>query len=337
MNRNIPALLAALAFLLQPHAAMADTAVTIQTYQQLAQARTLQLPARVINLQLADIAAETSGRITAFNVRVGDRVQAGQMLAELDCTLARINQDRAEAALKRLQANRQLTRQQLERAKQLSSSRSISRDELEQRETQLQAANASIDEQQAVLASVSKSVGDCQIKAPFSGTVIERMSAAGAYATPGMPLIRLLQDEAVEVQLDIPAEWVSVLQQAASIDFELQGERYPLQLRSILPWINPDNLQQSVRLSFTSSLHPPGGSYGLVVFNTPRHFLPASVIQQRQGRFGIFIARDGRAVFQDIEQAEEGQSVNIELPPDTRVITSPLQLLQDQDSISISD
>lgn len=313
-----------------------EQVVEARAFGELALSRTLQLPASVVNLQLADIAAETSGRVLSFPLQVGDRVQQGDLLVEIDCTLARINKDRAEAGLKRLRATRQLTEQQLERAKRLLASRSISREELDQRQTQLAADNASIEEQQALLASASQAVKDCRLTAPYSGTIIEKMSSIGAYVTPGEPVLRLFQQDQVELELELGVDQIDILQRASNLQFVSSGNSYPLRIRSVLPKINPQSLQQPVRLSFIGKDKPAGGSFGLVTFTTENIYLPARYVQKRQGKFGVFIAVDQKAVFIPLPDAEEGQSAATELDRDNLVITTRLQLLSDQEPISLS-
>lgn len=314
---------------------LAERFVIVKRFADIAQSRTLQFPATVINLQLADVATETSGRIISFSPEVGDDVATGQRILEIECKSARINRNRVKAGLKRLQANRQLTRQQLERAKRLNQSSSISREELDQRQTQLDADNASIEEQQALLESASQAVDDCILKAPFSGTVIEKMSSVGSYAQPGSPVVKLLKQDAVEVELEISPEQVPYLKRAPNISFEINKRSYPLKLRNILPTVNTSNFQQRCRLTFTGPQQPVGGSHGLVSFETRRNFLPSQYVQKRQGKFGVFIVKHNVAAFHALPNAEEGQSVAVELADDVLVISSHLQLLSDQEAISI--
>ena len=328
--------LLSLLWVISPPLLAAERSVEARPFSELALSKTLQFPASVVNLQMADIAAETSGRILRFPLQVGDRVQQGDSLLEIDCTLANINKTRAEAGLKRLRATRDLTRQQLQRAERLLASRSISREELDQRQTQLAADNASIEEQQALLASAEQAVRDCRLQAPYSGTVIEKLSSVGAYVTPGAPVLRLLEQDQVELELQLGLDQIDVLQQADDLQFVSSGKSYPLRIRSILPRINPQSLQQPVRLSFTGTEPPPGGSYGLVSFSTDKIYLPSAYVQKRQGQFGVFIALDQQAIFIPLPNAEEGQSVATDLDPAALVITSQLQLLKHQDSISLS-
>ena len=333
-NQPLAGLVLALSLLVATTAA-AQRAVTVNSVDELATTRTLQYPARVVNLQLADIAAETSGRIVHFPVEVGDRVQAGQLLMEIDCDSARIDEKRIQAGLKRLLAARDLTVQQLDRARRLVQSNSISREELDQRQTQLNADDASIEEQRAQLESARLAIQRCRLNAPYAGTVVNKMGHAGGYATPGAAQLTLLREDAVEVEVSLPLAVVEVLRRAGDTRFVIDDHPYPLRLRSILPLIDARSLQQRVRLSIDGPTKPPGGGFGRVVFSTARNYLPAQVIEKRDGRFGVFVFEQNQARFVPLQNVEEGQPVAVELAHDTLIITSDLKLLNDQDSVSL--
>ena len=314
----------------------ADREVSVTRFADIAFTKTLQYPASVINLQLADIAAETSGRIIDFPALVGDEVVKGQVVVKLDCTSALINKTRIKAGIKQLNAKRQLTRQQLKRARRLSSTSSISREELDQRETQLEADDASIEEQQALLEAARQSVDYCQIKAPFSGLILEKYTSTGSYATPAAPQFKLLQLNKVEVRLEIPLNIIQQLKQAKSITYQSAGFAYPLKIRKVLPVVDSSSNQQVVHLTITASTAPPGGSFGLINFDTKKNFIASKYIQKRDGQFGVFIIKQGKTKFNLLPDAQEGQSVQTELPSDTLIINDQLQLLNDDEKITIN-
>ncbi len=311
----------------------AEQPITVEPFSQLAQARSFEFPARVVELQQADIAAETSGRIVEFSLQVGDSVARGQTLLRIECSRANTEKARAEAGLKRLQARRDLTEQQLQRAQSLVQSRSISREELDQRQTQLDADIASIEEQQAVLQLARQAVEDCVLKAPFSGVVTQKLSAAGAYASPGKPMLTLLQPDAVELELELPTRHVDDLVGADKIIFSSNGQEFALSLRRVLPRINTTSLQQQVRLAFTTTNRPPSGAYGLVQFDSARNYLPARLVVQRNGELGYFTVEANSAVFVPLPLAQEGQAVMLQVSDDPPVITAPLKTLQSGDPV----
>ena len=316
--------------------AQAAPAVSVQRFADLAFARSLQYPASVINLRKSDVAAETSARILKVNVEVGDPVKRGQVLVELDCELAQIDLARIRAGLKRLNANRLLTQQQLDRAQKLRKSNSVSRQELDQRQTQLDAASASIDEQQALLKSVQRQVRNCQIKAPFDGVVTARSANVGMFARIGSPQLTLIDPQAVELEVKMPLTDLDLLKKAQRLDFEQAGKQYALELRSLLPVVDHLSLQAILRLRFSAAQRPPGGSFGVLRFNSPAHYLPARLLQKRDGVMGVFVLRAGKAEFVALDQAQAGQPVAVEFAPDTRIITSRLQLLKDQQAVEIA-
>lgn len=318
-----------------PLYSFADLKVTTRPWSELAESRTFEFPARVVSQQIADIAAETSGRILSFSSQVGNSVVKGQTLVRFDCTNSKLNLERARAALKRLNATRELTEQQLQRANRLSASKSISREELDQRKTQLAADNASIEEQQAVLASAEQAVTDCSLRAPFSGVIVEKHLFEGAYANPGTPVLQLLKPDAVELELDLPGYQVNELEQADRMEFVANGSRYPLRIRTVLPRFNSQNLQRQVRLVFTGEETPLAASYGVVEIQTARHYLPAKYLQRRNGRLGYFEQKNDQAAFIPVNGAQEGQSTRLQLDASVSVIIEPLHRLQPMDAVEV--
>jgi RND family efflux transporter MFP subunit len=316
--------------------ALAAQAVQVQRFVDIAFARSLQYPATVVNLRQSQVAAEINARVLKINIEVGDSIKRGQVLIELDCELPQIELTRSEAGLKRLKANRLLTRQQLDRAKKLRKSNSVSRQELDQRQTQLDAASASIDEQQALLKSVRQQIRNCQIKAPFDGVITRRIANVGAYARTGSPQLTLTDAQAVELEAKIPLHELELLHRASHLSFKQAGKTYDVKIRSQLPVVDSQSLQAILRLSFISAQRPPGGSFGVLQFDSPKNYLPAQLLQKRDGVMGVFVLRAGKAEFVALEQAQAGQPVAVDFAADTRIITSHLQLLNHQQAVEIA-
>jgi RND family efflux transporter MFP subunit len=328
------ALIASLALLsMSPAPADGVKLVSVARFADLAEPRQLEFPATVVALRQVEIAAETSGRVTGFSLEPGDRVERGDTLLRIDCTRSEIEQTRAEAGLKRLQAQRDLTEQQLERARGLVQSRSISRDELDQRETQLNADIASIEEQQASLRLARRAVRDCELKAPFSGVIVDKLSHAGGYATPGKPMLVLMQTDAIEVHLELPSAYLDDLEQATGLQFVDGQQAYRVELRSLLPVTNPASLMRQARLRLVDERLPAAGNRGVIRFDSADLFLPASVVVQRDGRYGVFIVQQDRAGLVELDGAREGIEVAASLPADSLIVTGPLVGIADQDRI----
>lgn len=142
---------------------------------------------------LVNVGAEVSGRINTLHVELGDTVQRGDLIAEID-SLEQENAVRAaEAALasaaaqKRIQeANARQAEQTLARSQQLREQNLISASELEAAEIAAEVARAQVDQFQAQILqaqieveSAKLDLARTQITAPSDGTVVAVMAEEG--------------------------------------------------------------------------------------------------------------------------------------------------------------
>jgi RND family efflux transporter MFP subunit len=89
--------------------------------------------------------------------------------------------------------------------------KSIGQLELDISGAEVQKANADVT---AAQATVSK----CAIVAPFSGVTAEQKAREFQYATPGQPLIEIVDDRQLEVELIAPSRWLASLKPGTTFD-----------------------------------------------------------------------------------------------------------------------
>jgi hypothetical protein len=87
----------------------------------------------------------------------------------------------------------------------------VSDDAVLELQTGVQAAEAELDVAQAQRAVAARNVEKCRIIAPFAGVVLERQAQVGAMATPGTPLLRLVDLAPPEIEAQIQAAWADEL------------------------------------------------------------------------------------------------------------------------------
>lgn len=291
-------------------------------------------PASVKPLNAPSLAAEISARVEKIPVRAGDQVKKGDLLAELDCRYHQSKLHAARAGLQRIEAQLRFADAQLKRAKDLKAKRSISDEVLDQRHTELLGARADRLNQQELIRQAEIDVERCTITAPFDAVVTERLAQVGGLASPGTPLLNLIQLDDLEVSAELRGSEVSSLKQAQSRHFDYAGMRYALHLRHILPVVDERTRTQAARLSFVQEAAPAGAA-GRLVWQGAANELAADYLVRRDGRLGIFLVEDDVARFHVLTNAREGQPVRLQLSPDSRLITEGRQRLQDGDSISI--
>lgn len=153
------------------------------------------------------------GTITHLNVKMGDRVRKGQLIASIDPTnvrntfdMARSTRNQAEDAFKRM--------------KQLHDKGSLPEIKWVEAQSQLQ---------QAVSAEniARKNLGDCNLYAPFSGIISEKNAEVGQNAAPGVPIVKLVTTNVLNVMISVPeSEMVGIhLHQHARIQVQALGNR----------------------------------------------------------------------------------------------------------------
>ncbi len=150
----------------------APPTVTVRPLAELLTDITHSAPAAVVSLNESRISAELSARVINIPVRVGDVVEAGQPVLQLDCREAGYGLRQAEAELAALAARRRLARLQLKRARTLERSHNVSEEQLNHRQAELEVLTAQSEAQQAAVAARRDDIAKCVIRSPFRGVVL---------------------------------------------------------------------------------------------------------------------------------------------------------------------
>jgi RND family efflux transporter MFP subunit len=293
-------------------------------------------PAEVVTANRSRISARVEARIDTLPVNVGDPVEAGQVIVELDCIDNELSLERAEAELQSAQAQLKRATRQLARSETLARDTLLSKDLLEERQTGKEAAEARERQARAMLKQAELSVSRCRIASPFDGVVTGRLAAKGELARPGTPLLEIVDLQSIEVAAQVFPSELKELESSPRVFLSFLDEEYPLRIDRRTPVIDPVTRTQEVRLGFSGRGAPVGAS-GRLVWHGKDPGIPASLLVQRDDRLGIFVARDGTAVFHVLPHAREGRPAMVDLPPDTSIVTEGHQALRDGDSLDIAN
>jgi membrane fusion protein, multidrug efflux system len=182
--------------------------------------RALELPGTVRALEETKVWPRVTGYVRAWHADIGDKVTAGQLLAEIDTpeTAAQLAQARAQAAqaqatVRQAIAQRDLSRANAARFEKLRADNLVSQAQIEQAQAQAQndEANLAAAQSNAVAqdANVKRLVelqGFAKVVAPFAGTITQRAVDRGALVgdARGSALYTLVATDPVRVFVDIP-------------------------------------------------------------------------------------------------------------------------------------
>jgi RND family efflux transporter MFP subunit len=167
----------------------------------------------------SDVAPESSGRVTATPVDVGQHVPRGAVLIRIQGVDANLRLDevraavaRAEATLKLAESQNALAQTTAKRNTALLSGGLIPQTVADEAHTQAEnaanqvlVARASLAQAKAQLALAEKAVDDVVVVAPFAGYISQRRVAVGEFVQPSTAVVTLLRIDPLRLQLTIPA------------------------------------------------------------------------------------------------------------------------------------
>lgn len=156
--------------------------------------------------QEAVLAAKGSGQIRRVRVQVGDRVHAGQVLAEMDSALTGIAVENSRATVRLAEANLAAAERELARGATLSAEQALPESAFDRLKTGRDLAAAQLDQARAGLKAAEQQLADTSIVAPFAGVVTAKYRNAGDSVTsmPVSPIVALSGVDHLEVHLAVP-------------------------------------------------------------------------------------------------------------------------------------
>jgi len=169
--------------------------VTVISSQRPTNDASLVLPGSTQGIQEAAIYARTNGYVKQWKVDIGETVQRGQLLAEIETP--EIDQQLAQT-----KANHDIAKLTAERWADLVAKNVVSKQEYDQNEKAYEAAKANYEQLQRLQ-------GFQKIVAPFAGIITARnidngdLVSAGTSGQPA-PLFRIAQTDVLRIYVDVP-------------------------------------------------------------------------------------------------------------------------------------
>jgi len=231
-------------------------------------------PATVVSDNHSRISAEVQARILRIPVRVGDTVPRGGLLLQLETQDSELTLARENAALAAVNAKLKLARYELKRAQALSKKQAVSKQLLKQREAELNTLQAEQKGREASAAQAQRQLDKTEIRAPFRAVVLERIAQVGELASPGTPLLRIIDVDNLELVARVQPSQTDDLRNNTSPTFSYAGQQFPLTLRSITPVLDTRARTREARLRFTNE-PPLAGATGTLRWSPTRGQLPA--------------------------------------------------------------
>ena len=224
--------------------------------------QTVPVIGRLISLNSGNIAARVAGPVESVNVKVGEHVTKGQVLAVLDAEslkaerlLAQSKLDEAEAEHKTWVAELELARTDLRRQQGLRKSTAFSQARFEDSEKKVTVAQAKVGRAVANIAIKNAAlrlkvldVSNSEIRAPFDGVIVRRHTDVGTYLDRGDNVVKIIGNRNLEIEADVPSRRLIGLKVGRVLRVRLDdGSEHSARVRAILPAENPLTRTRTVR------------------------------------------------------------------------------------------
>lgn len=210
-----------------------------------------------------------AGKIVRRQAELGQRVKAGEVLAQLDPRDYQLAADAARAQLAAATTNRDLAAADFRRYAALREQNFISGAELERRETTLKAAQAQLDQAKAQLASQGNQANYTNLVADVSGVVTAVEAEPGQVVAAGTPVVRIAQDGPRDVVFSVPEDKVADIEAGSQVAVRAWTNNTALEgkVREVAASADPVTRTYAVKVSLEADAALP---LGATVYVSPK-------------------------------------------------------------------
>jgi membrane fusion protein (multidrug efflux system) len=285
----------------------------------------------------APIYARASGYLKRWLVDIGDRVKAGQLLAEIDTPELNQQLEQARAEVAQAEAALNLAKTTAARWTDLLKTASVSEQETIEKQADLELKKANVDGARANLHRLEELKGFAKVTAPFDGTITARQTDVGQLiaAANGRELFRLAQINPLRVYVRVPQTMSHAIapgQKAELILDQMPGHTFEAKVVRTAGAMDPGSRTLLTELEVDNSRGEIlAGSYAQVRFTdtvvAPTLTLPANTLLFRSDGIRVGVVNgDGKVELRSIKLGRDfGQTIEIleGVAANDRVIMNP--------------
>ncbi|WP_312589503.1 efflux RND transporter periplasmic adaptor subunit [Comamonas terrigena] len=249
-----------------------------------------------------------AGKLVQRQVDVGQHVQPGQVLAQLDGNDYALAAQAAQAQVAAATTQRDLAAADFARYQALKDKNFISGAELDRRSATLKSAQAQLDQAKANASSQSNQSGYTRLLADVAGIVTAVDAEPGQVVSAGAPVVRIAQDGERDVVFAVPEDKRSLVRIGQAVQ--------------VRPWADGEALLQGKVREVAASADPVTRTYTVKVAlaggNVPPLGATVHVLPEGMGPAGLDVIKLPTAAVRELG----GQSAVWVYDPQTKAVAS---------------
>jgi len=204
----------------------------------------------------AQVAAQVTGTVVHVLKDEGEEVGASEPVLELDASVLKEEAREVEAEVGRAQADEELNRKKLERAKSLFARGIVAAKEVAEAEANHTEAAQALARARATLRVARIQEGRSVVRSPVQGTVLHRLVSPGQYVQPETVLFTVAPMAHLDLSCVVPASELARLHvgEEAEVDCPGQDDADSIgELKLIAPALDPGSGTATVRVAITNA------------------------------------------------------------------------------------
>ncbi len=257
----------------------------------------LTLAGTVATRQETALAFRVAGKVVSRGVDVGQRVVAGQIIAELDAEDYRLQLRSVQSQVLAAEADLAKARSDLMRYEGIKQSPAFNAATYDQRRMSADMASARLSQLRNQLQLAQNQLGYAALRAEVAGVVTQAPVEAGQTVAAGQTIVKVARTADKEVVVAVPEQRIPDLRAAGTVSVSLWAvpdKRYEAKLRELSPTADPalrtftarfaiENADDAVQLGMTATLQLAAGS------PQPVAALPLSALFQKDGGPALWV------------------------------------------------
>jgi len=273
----------------------------------------LRYSASVLPFAQATLSFNSAGYVTEIkqvvgadgrrrDIGPGDYVNRGSVLAQIRHQDLKNQLDQAAATLAQAQAQHVEATQDDERAKALYATQSLIKPDFDQAQARFDSTLAGVDQAKASLHQAQLALEDADLRAPFSGYILDRSIELGNLAQPGSAAFTIADTSAVKIGFGVPEYAVRHLRLGQQFSIHLQDDpkEYSGRVTSIAASADEKNRVFAIEVTVPNpkSYLKPGMIASLTVSGVQKAPVPAVPLSAvvadpaSPGHYAVFVARE---------------------------------------------
>lgn len=281
------------------------------------------------------LGAQVAGNIVALDVKAGDVVRAGQVLARIDARTADQAVLASRSQVAEAQANLANAKRKYERNRDLLAQKFVSQAALDQAEAEYLAAQAQVAAMTANQGQALAAQSYTTIVAPYAGVIGATLAELGDMAQPGRPLVTIFDPHELRVAATVPQAALATLKLDAPITVEIPAidRSFTATRATVIPLADPRTHTARVRLDLPAADKLLPGQFARALFTTGTTralAVPATALLRRGEVTAVYVVdRDGKPQLRQVRVGEAVGDHQVEvlagLSPGERIATNPVQ------------